>query len=130
MTAEIKLRRLSGELAQLRIRMMEIELDFGERFRRLEDEIITCKATMIANEQGESEVSIYSIIRSLMAMHFNRAETKAILFDLGISSDKFGSDDLGEMQIKLIEHCRHHEIMDDFIDILKRSRPRVSWPDI
>lgn len=125
---ERRIRRMSSELAQLRVRMMEVEFDFTERIRRLEDDIVTCRAAMMAQEEGE-EVSVYTILRSLLHTHFSTPETKALCFDLGLGLDRFAGD-LPELHMKIIEHCRQNDMMDELTANLRRARPRVSWPDL
>ena len=66
---------------------------------------------------------------SLLDQHFNEEELRTLCFHLGIAYDSLGGRGKAANARELIELLQHQQRLSELLTIVRRLRPKITWPD-
>ncbi len=72
----------------------------------------------------------YARIRQQLVTHCSESEIQAFAFDLGFDYENLGGDNKIKKIIALLSELDRANRMTELVDLVRRQRPDVEWPDI
>jgi hypothetical protein len=68
-------------------------------------------------------------LRKTLVDHFSKEELVTLCFDLGIEHENL-PETKASLSIGLVEHCEHHGMIPELLDMCRQSRSDVAWDDV
>ncbi len=127
---------LSDHIFRLRRKLEDITLVYVERksdemthvmvqLEAMKDEINALSAYIA----DENDKKCEGVLRKKLTYYFSVNETKSLIHNMGINDFDEICVTKSSWHIELIGYCKRHSMLLDLVAALRKSRPRVKWPD-
>lgn len=84
----------------------------------------------VQNAPQQSSHSVMSTLRQLCSQYFDDSELRDLCFDLQIEYENLSGENKLAKVRELLRYTSRHQKLPELIEIFKRLRPDLQWPDI